>query len=195
MIFVIFCKQPSAIPLMKFNQKSRKMKKSLGISALTFAVAITLSACGNNNTTNGNATQASETTAAAAEPEAASNSLTLEANDEMQFSKTELRAVAGQTITLTLKHTGKMDKTVMGHDFVLLKQGTDIAAFGREAMTAKAEGFVPKSELKNVIAFTKLLGGGESDTIQFSVSEKGTYDYICSFPGHYAMMKGQLIVE
>jgi azurin len=31
--------------------------------------------------------------------------------------------------------------------------------------------------------------------IEFIAPEKGTYDYICSFPGHFAMMKGKLIVE
>ncbi|HBX64839.1 MAG TPA: azurin, partial [Balneolaceae bacterium] len=25
--------------------------------------------------------------------------------------------------------------------------------------------------------------------------EAGTYDFICSFPGHYALMKGKFIVE
>ncbi|WP_256377550.1 plastocyanin/azurin family copper-binding protein [Pedobacter sp. L105] len=42
---------------------------------------------------------------------------------------------------------------------------------------------------------TKLIGGGESDTIMFTINEKGTYDYVCSFPGHSALMKGKLIIE
>jgi azurin len=45
------------------------------------------------------------------------------------------------------------------------------------------------------VAHTKLIGGGESDTINFTITEPGTYDYICSFPGHLALMKGKLIVE
>lgn len=170
------------------------MKSTFNISAIAIALVFMISACGGNTQTNENSneTTASET---AASPEATETTLTLEGNDQMQFNQTELRATAGQTITLTLKHTGKMDKKVMGHNFVLLKPGTDLAAFGQKAASAVAEDYVPVSESANVIAHTKVIGGGESVTIQFTVPEKGTYDFLCSFPGHYAMMKGKLIVE
>ncbi|MGD1893724.1 MAG: plastocyanin/azurin family copper-binding protein [Cyclobacteriaceae bacterium] len=46
-----------------------------------------------------------------------------------------------------------------------------------------------------MIVHTKFIGGGESDTITFEAPSPGTYDYICSFPGHYALMQGKLIVE
>nr|WP_278022779.1 plastocyanin/azurin family copper-binding protein [Flavobacterium ginsengisoli] len=39
------------------------------------------------------------------------------------------------------------------------------------------------------------MGGGEEDTIEFTIDKKGSYPFICSFPGHVAMMKGVLIVE
>lgn len=125
--------------------------------------------------------------------EVADNNLTIECTDQMQFTKTELKAPAGPII-LTLKHTGKMDKAVMGHNLVILKPGTDITDFSIKSADAKATEFIPESEKSKVIAHTKLLGGGESDTIEFTL-EKGTYDYICSFPGHSSIMKGKLIVE
>ena len=40
-----------------------------------------------------------------------------------------------------------------------------------------------------------LVGGGESSSVTFPAPEKGTYDYICTFPGHYAIMRGILVVE
>jgi azurin len=40
-----------------------------------------------------------------------------------------------------------------------------------------------------------MLSGGETTTIEFTAPAAGTYDYICSFPAHYAMMKGKLIVQ
>ena len=82
----------------------------------------------------------------------------------------------------------------MGHNLVILKPGTDITDFSIKSADAKATEFIPESEKSKVIAHTKLLGGGESDTIEFTL-EKGTYDYICSFPGHSSIMKGKLIVE
>jgi azurin len=48
-----------------------------------------------------------------------------------------------------------------------------------------------------VLANTKLLGPGESDTVSFAAPRKaGDYTYICSFPGHLAIgMKGALSVK
>ena len=107
----------------------------------------------------------------------------------------EIKVKAGQTVNLTLKHVGQMDKKVMGHNFVLLKKGTDLSAFGEAAVAAgPANEYIPNGGA-DVIAHTKLIGGGESDTISFKAPEAGTYDFICSFPGHLALMKGTFIVE
>ena len=120
--------------------------------------------------------------------------VSLSAGDQMQFSKNEIRVKAGSTVKLTFTHTGEMDEKVMGHNFVLLKQGTDISAFGQKAMQAAENDFIPEDE-EQVIAHTQIIGGGESTTIEFTAPEAGTYDFICSFPGHYAVMRGKFIVE
>ncbi|MBK5191796.1 MAG: azurin [Flavobacteriaceae bacterium] len=120
--------------------------------------------------------------------------ITITGNDQMQFNMAEMKVKAGQTVRITLKHIGKMDKNVMGHNWVLLTQGTEIGAFGQAAVAAKATDYVPAGTTQ-VIAHTKLLSGGESDTIEFVAPAAGTYDFICSFPGHYAIMKGKFIVE
>lgn len=137
------------------------------------------------------------TTSTSAVENAADNSvveLKLTANDQMQFNKNELRAKAGQTVKLTLKHIGEMPKNAMGHNFVLLKEGTDVAEFGNAAATAEANGYIPEGTDK-VIAHTEMIGGGEQATVEFEAPAPGTYTFICSFPGHYAIMKGQFIVE
>ncbi|GAA4436767.1 azurin [Ravibacter arvi] len=121
--------------------------------------------------------------------------LTLEGTDAMQFTKKELKVKAGQSVKLTLKHTGKLAKAAMGHNFVLLAQGTDVASFGQKAAQARDTEYIPKSEASKILAHTKLIGGGESTTVEFKAPKKGTYTYICSFPGHYALMQGKLIVE
>ena len=120
--------------------------------------------------------------------------LALSGNDLMQFDKTELKAKAGQKVTLNLRHTGKMDLKVMGHNFVLLKQGTEIPAFSLEAATAgESNDWIPDGDA--VIAHTKMLGGGQATSITFTAPSAGTYDFICSFPGHSGLMKGKFIVE
>jgi azurin len=120
---------------------------------------------------------------------------TIESNDQMQFNTKELKVPVGEPIVLTLKHTGKMTKTAMGHNFVLLQPGTDVKAFAEQAAMAAATEYIPASEEGSIIAHTKVIGGGESDTIEFTITEAGTYEFLCSFPGHYAMMRGTLIAE
>lgn len=128
------------------------------------------------------------------EPTNGSN-LALSGNDMMQFDKKELRVSAGQEITLTLRHIGKLEKKVMGHNFVLLKPGTDITAFSIAASDAGESGDWIPAGGNDVIVHTKMLGGGETTSITFMAPEAGTYDFICSFPGHSAMMRGKFIVE
>src|SRR5690606_29467075 len=112
----------------------------------------------------------------------------------MQFNKKELRVKAGQTVRLTLTHVGEMQENVMGHNWVLLKKGTVINDFGQKAVAAANNEYIPDGG-SQVIAHTELIGGGESTTIEFTAPAAGTYDYICSFPGHFAVMQGKLIVE
>jgi len=118
----------------------------------------------------------------------------LTGDDQMRFDKNEIKVKAGQTVRLTFEHVGQMAKNVMGHNFVLLTQGTDINTFGNEAVQAANNDYIPQNTDK-VIAHTKMLGGGESTTIEFQAPQAGTYDFICSFPGHYAIMRGKFIVQ
>ena len=117
----------------------------------------------------------------------------LNSSDLMKFDQNELRVFEGQEITLTLNHTGKMSKEIMGHNFVLLKKKTDLDDFAQRAMLARENEYIPAGD--ETIAYTKMIGGGESDTITFTAPKKGSYTYICTFPGHYGLMKGVLIVS
>ena len=119
----------------------------------------------------------------------------LTGNDQMKYNLTEIKVAAGRTVKVTLTHVGKLAAAAMGHNFVLLKAGTDVAAFATKAVSAAGTGYIPASEKGSVIANTKVIGGGESTTIEFPAPAAGTYDYICSFPGHYAIMRGKLIVQ
>lgn len=120
--------------------------------------------------------------------------ITLNSNDKMQFDKTDITVFEDQTVILTLNHTGTMPVTAMGHNFVLLSKGTSISAFAQLVVNEKDNEYIP-TDLKNVIAYTALIGGGESTTVTFKAPEKGTYDYLCSFPGHYSIMKGKFHVK
>ncbi|CAM3494278.1 azurin [Flavobacterium chungbukense] len=168
------------------------------ISVLILMGFLAVTSCGKKETAPADQTETTETSIegeAAPVTSTEENVLVIEGNDQMQFNTSELRAVAGKPIKLTLKHVGKIPKEAMGHNLVILQEGTDQADFALKANDAKATDYIPASEKAAVIAHTKLLGGGEEDTIEFTIDKKGSYPFICSFPGHVAMMKGTLIVE
>lgn len=121
--------------------------------------------------------------------------LALTGNDLMKFDKTEFKVKAGQEVTLSLRHIGKGDIKIMGHNFVLLKEGTAIPTFAAAAGAVGQKGdWIPEGG-KEVIAHTKMIGGGQSTTVTFKAPAAGIYDFICSFPGHSGLMKGKFIVE
>ncbi|MFT3947037.1 MAG: azurin [Agriterribacter sp.] len=173
------------------------------IKYVMIAGVVSLAACGGGDESkkaDQPAEQPKTETPAEATPETtapASDAAVLEitGNDMMKYDKTELHAKAGQKVKLTLHHAGKLAKEAMGHNLVILTSGADIAAFAAKAVDAKATDYIPASESANIIAHTKIIGGGESDTIEFTAPAAGKYPFLCSFPGHYGFMKGEFIVE
>lgn len=139
---------------------------------------VTITAPKNNNTVDANVAR-----------------LVISGNDMMKFDKSELRVKAGQQVKLTLRHTGKIDVNVMGHNVVILKHGVNVNEFAAKAAISKATAYIPQDATDDIIAYTDLIGGGQITTIEFSAPPKGSYDFICSFPGHVALMKGTFIVE
>lgn len=116
-------------------------------------------------------------------------------NDLMQFNVKTIEVLAGSKVKVNFSHIGKMESTVMGHNFIILKPGVDIVQFATAAMTAKDTDYIPADKEGDIIAHTKLLGGGQSTSIEFDAPAVGTYKFLCSFPGHYAMMQGDFIVK
>jgi azurin len=136
--------------------------------------------------------------AQAAKPAAAAAACKLQiaGSDTMQFDKKELKAPATcKTIELTLKHSGKLAAATMGHNWVLVKTA-DAPAITTAGLSAGLKNnHVPPGD-KRVIAATKVVGGGQSTTITFPTSgltKGGDYTYICTFPGHSALMKGKFV--
>lgn len=121
--------------------------------------------------------------------------INLEAGDDMKFNRSSFTIAAGKEVTLTLKHTGKMDKHTMGHNVVILKPGEEVREYGNEAQKAKDEEYTPQSLSAKVVAHTQLIGGGESTVLKFTIAEPGEYPFLCSFPGHYPIMKGTITVK
>ena len=127
----------------------------------------------------------------------AQQTIELTGNDSMQFSKTAFEVPAGEEITLVFRNTGNLPKAAMGHNVVVLKQGGDVATVGNAAVTAPQNDYIPAEgpAAEMILSHTKLLGPGEEDTITFTLPEAGEYPFLCSFPGHWALMKGTITAK
>ena len=124
--------------------------------------------------------------------------LEITGNDQMQYDKKELAVPATcKQVTLTIHHGGQLPAAAMGHNWVLV--GTpDLTAVANAGMGAGLPSNYVGADDKRVLAHTKVVGGGQSDTITFSTASLkagGDYSYLCTFPGHWMVMNGQMIVE
>lgn len=165
----------------------RSFLKTTGIAGGIAASGALLAACGGS----------SPTTAPAAAPAAAAVSLEIDSGAspaDFKYSKTTLEAPAGSKITL--KFNNKTDAAAaVGHNWVLVKPTTEDSVVNNGTAAGDAAGWI-KADDPNVIAHSKLIKGGESDTVTFDAPAAGAYTYLCTFPGHYAGgMKGTLTVK
>ena len=116
-------------------------------------------------------------------------------DDAMKFDPKEIQVKSScKQYKITLKHEGKMPKSAMGHNVVLSKAADKDGILADGQTAGEANNYVKAGD-ERVIAHTKLLSGGEQDSVTFDVSKlaKGeAYEYYCSFPGHYATMNGKL---
>jgi len=119
----------------------------------------------------------------------------IEGNDAMQFNKAEISVPAScKEFTVTLKNVGKLPKIAMGHNWVLTKTA-DMKEVAKDGIAAGIDKDHIKPGDTRILAHTKLLGAGESDSVTFStdILKAGeSYSYLCTFPGHEALMKGTL---
>jgi hypothetical protein len=86
------------------------------------------------------------------------------------------------------------------HNLVLVQPGSleevGLAAneMAKDPEAAKSGQFIPKSN--KIILHTRMLKQGETESLRFKAPRKpGVYPYLCSFPGHWTIMKGNLVVK
>ena len=132
-------------------------------------------------------------------PQAPPKAIVIQADDKMRFDVTAFDAKPGQKISVTLKNVGTTPKLSMGHNFLMLDRSVNqqnVTKFLDAASTAASHDYVPLAS-KEVLAHTKLLGPGETDTVTFNAPQiPGEYLYLCSFPGHYSQgTKGFMTVK
>ena len=150
------------------------------LSGVALASALALAACGSGGGATGGGGGA-----------AAANLNISTAGEQLQYAPANLSAGPGD-VKVTFKNGSGAQK----HNWVLVKGGDDVAAkVDEEAVAAgDSKGYIPDDKA-NILASTKLLDGGATESISFK-ADPGTYTFLCTFPGHYtAGMKGVLTVK
>ena len=121
----------------------------------------------------------------------------IEGNDMLQFNLKEMKVSADcDSVTVTLKHTGVMAAEVMGHNWVLTTDSDFMPVATAAAGAGLENNYVPVGD-DRVLSATSIIGGGEETSVTFSIgslSAGDDYTFFCSFPGHYAIMKGSFKV-
>lgn len=115
--------------------------------------------------------------------------------DQMTFDKSEIVVPAScKQFKVTLKHPGNLPKEVMGHNWVL-SQTADMQGILSDGAAAGVGSGYLKADDSRIIAHTRLLSGGEEDSVVFDTAKlkgDGDYQFFCSFPAHSVLMKGRL---
>lgn len=124
-------------------------------------------------------------------------SVTITGNDAMQYDTKEFAINKGECaeFTVHLKHGGQLPAAAMGHNVVITKTA-DVEAVSNDAIAAGAPNYLKEGD-ERIIAHTKMIGGGEEDSVTFSTEglvAGEDYEFFCSFPGHHAIMKGKITV-
>jgi azurin len=123
------------------------------------------------------------------------DTIRLKAGNEMRFDQELFRVKAGKKLWLILNNTAKKSALSMTHNVVVLAKGTDIADFADAVRNARNEQYTPSSVASLVIAHIGMVAGGDSGETEFTLSQPGVYDFICSFPGHWGTMQGKIVAE
>jgi azurin len=110
--------------------------------------------------------------------------------DALKFSEAALSAASGSSVTLTFNNGSAVNQ----HNWVLVQDGTkDAVATDGTAAGPAAAWIKPGDE--RVVASSKLLNPGDSEAVTFTAPAAGTYQFVCTFPGHNFTMFGDFTVN
>lgn len=114
--------------------------------------------------------------------------------ERMLFTIAKFAVKRGQPVKLTLTNPDHC-----AHNLVIVQPGAleEVGMAGNE-MAKDPKGiekhFVPESP--KVLHHTHLVNQNEAEVLRFRAPDAaGVYPYLCTFPGHWVVMKGEMVVE
>ena len=113
--------------------------------------------------------------------------------EQMRYDTTRIVVQAGKPFEIIFENND-----MMPHNMVIVQPGAR-EEVGNEAQTMsgvpnkQGKAYIPKS--KKIIASSKLLEPGQKETLKLTAPNKpGDYEYVCTYPEHWKIMFGQLVV-
>jgi azurin len=117
--------------------------------------------------------------------------------ERMLYTLSEFTVKAGQPVKIIFDNPDAS----CAHNLLIVQPGTaDEIGLAAMEMAKGPEGvqlaFNPPSKQDKILVASKLINPGEQDILRFHAPKTpGRYPYICTFPGHWLVMKGEMIVE
>ncbi len=114
--------------------------------------------------------------------------------NQMQFAPRELRANAGQPVRIIFENPDSMP-----HNLVVVALGAEdevglLADQMASDPTSLARHYIPASP--KILHATPLVNPNARAELAFTApTQPGRYPYLCTFPGHWRIMRGVLLVE
>ncbi|MEA3209364.1 MAG: hypothetical protein QOE70_2421 [Chthoniobacter sp.] len=115
--------------------------------------------------------------------------------EQMRYDTPRLVVEAGKSFEIIFENVD-----LMPHNLVVVEPGTrqSVAEAAQtmkpDALDKEGRAYIPQKD-KRVLNASKLLEPGQKDTIKLTAPKKeGDYEYVCTFPGHWSIMWGKLIV-
>lgn len=175
------------------------MDRSVLVVLLSFLL-VGLTACGGSSSSPDAASeQAGEASEQAASSAEVDRTVTLHPRgNRMEYRETEFSVAPGETIRLVFENTATSPS--MQHNVVVLASNEEgifqkIGEAGTRA--GSTNDYIPQEESlqEQIIASTPIAKPGETVEVTFTVpTETGEYGYVCTFPGHWATMRGTMYV-
>ncbi len=125
---------------------------------------------------------------------AGSRAITIEAGKNLSYSVRSFKVRAGEAIKLTFVNPDSVP-----HNWALIKPGTlyrvgDLVNKIIAEPDAASRHYIPRT--RDVLVYTDIVVPQDQLTISFRApAAPGRYPYLCTFPGHWMVMNGEMIVE
>ena len=120
--------------------------------------------------------------------------ITIEAGKNLSYSVRSFKVRAGEPLKLTFVNPDSVP-----HNWALIKPGTlarvgDLVNKIIAEPDAASRHYIPRTP--DVLVYTDIVVPQDQITISFRPpATPGRYPYLCTFPGHWMVMNGEMIVE